>query len=115
MNANEDQGMSPARHAAEEVLRTIYGDDYRGCTISVDEIARIIESCTEPAATRTRELINLYERLVEALHLLATPPANASELGPDELRSLLGDRLDAIHGLTTRTIATTSGLPANEK
>jgi hypothetical protein len=115
MNANEDQNASPARHAAEEVLRTIYGDDYRGCTTSVEEIAKIIEACMDPRAAQTRELVNLYERLVAALHLLATPPGNAKEMGPEELRSLLGDRLDAIRDLTTRTIATTSGLQANEK
>jgi hypothetical protein len=87
----------PLDTPAEEVLRTIYGDDFRGCTVSLDEIARVIGQTTELGAARNRELIKLYEQLVEALHLLATPPAHAKELGPDELRSLLGDRLDKIH------------------
>jgi len=111
-NVGNDDASTPdpaARHAAEEVLRTIYGDDFRGCTVSLDEIARVIGQTMEPGAARNRELIKLYEQLVEALHLLATPPDHAKELGPDELRSLLGDRLDKIHELTSRTLATTGG------
>jgi hypothetical protein len=112
---DEEPCAASARRAAEEVLRTIYGDDFRGCTISLEEIAQVISQCmaSGEAATRDREFIKLYEQLVEALHLLATPPEHAKELGPDELRSLLGDRLDKIHALTSRTRATTGGLRRN--
>jgi hypothetical protein len=111
---HDEQPDASSRRAAEEVLRTIYGDDFRGCTASLDEIAQVISQCMAPAASRDREFIKLYEQLVEALHLLATPPEGAKELGPDELRSLLGERLDKIHDLTARTLATTGGLRRND-
>ena len=119
-NPGDDHDEKPcapsARRAAEEVLRLIYGDDFRGCTISLDEIAQVISQCMARGenATTDREFIKLYEQLVEALHLLATPPEHAKQLGPDELRSLLGDRLDKIHELTSRTLATTGGLRRND-
>jgi hypothetical protein len=98
-----------AMAAAEEVLRTIYGDDLNGCTVDLESIAAIIEETLGQRIVKDHELLDLYEKLVEALHLLSTPPEQAKLMDADTLRSFLGDRLDAIHTLTTRTIATTAG------
>ena len=54
----------------------------------------------------------MYEKLVEAIDLLSTPPASDKVPGPYELRSLLGERLDAIHTLAQKTKKTTDSLKA---
>ena len=91
---------------AEEVLRTIYGDDFKGCTASLDDIAAVIHNVLQQKQAQTRELLGLYEKVVEAVHLLSTPPDVASVSDPNTLRSLLSDRLDAIHVVATKTMAT---------
>jgi hypothetical protein len=111
----DSESEGPAMVAAEEVLRTIYGDDLEGCTVKLETIASIIQDAIEPDAAKVHELLSLYEKLVEALHLLATPPENAKLLGADELRSLLGDRLDAIQVLTGKTMETTAALAARQR
>ena len=93
---------------AEEVLRTIYGDDLKGCTVSLDEIAIVLQDTLRPKQARTRELLELYEKVVEAIQLLSTPPDAGKITDPNTLRSLLSDRLDAIHSLTTKTMQTTT-------
>src|SRR6266496_1240526 len=98
----------PVLQTAEEVLRAIYGDDFKGCTVSLDDIAAIIQAGMSAEKAPTHELLDLYEKLVEAIHLLSTPPENKKLPEPDELRSLLSERMDAIHALTTKTIATTA-------
>ena len=89
-------------------MRQIYGDDFKGCVINPDDLAQVIHSCLINNQKQSRELIELYEKVVEAVHLLSTPPDNKSVSGPDELRSLLSQRLDAIHEVTTKTMQTTS-------
>ena len=89
---------------AEEVLRKIYGDDLRGCTVSLHEIGHIIQQGAEPRGIS--ELIELYEKLVEAIHLLSTAPDRSKITDADQLRELLGQRLDAVHELTTKTLQT---------
>ena len=96
--------------AAEEVLREIFGDDLQGCNVRVERIAAIIEGAHGRETAKLHELVALYEKLVEALNLLSTPPEEAKGMDANELRSLLGDRLDAIQTLTTKAMATTSGL-----
>ena len=98
--------------AAEEVLRTIFGDDLHGCTVSLDTIAKIIGDTIEQRSEEDKDLIEMYEKLVEAIDLLSTPPASEKVPGPDELRSLLGERLDAIRTLTQKTKKTTDSLKA---
>jgi len=105
----------PAMIAAEEVLRTLYGDDLKGCPVKLEMIAAIIQDVITPDDAKVHELLSLYEKLVEALHLLSTPPENAKLLAADELRSLLGDRLDAIQALTAKTIETTAGLAIRQR
>ena len=101
--------------AAEEVLRTIYGDDLIGCKVSLDSIAEIIAQALRQRSREDHDLIEMYEKLVEALDLLSTPPDPSAVTSPDQLRSLLGDRLDTIHSLTQRTRQTTESLKTLRK
>jgi hypothetical protein len=92
---------------AEEVLRTIYGDDFKGCTVTLDQIAAIVAGA-EQQQTETIELVDLYEKVIEALHLLSTPPDPQTVDDAKRLNDLLSQRLDAIHAVTTRTRQTTT-------
>ena len=96
-----------ARAAAEEILRIIYGDDLAGCTVSLDRITEVIATAMAGQAQFERALADLNEKAYEAIRLLSTPPADGSSLNADELRSLLGDRLDKIQILATKVIAAT--------
>ena len=93
---------------AEEVLRAIYGDDYRGCTVNPEQIAEVIRKALQKHQAQTQDLLELYEKVVEAVDLLSTPPDVSKISDPDQLRSLLGERLDGIHAVTTKTIQTTA-------
>jgi hypothetical protein len=93
---------------AEEVLRTIYGDDFIGCRVTPDQIAGVIAEALKNERAQTQELIELYEKVVEAVHLLSTPPENQAFDDPKQVRTLLSERLDGIHAVTTRTMQTTA-------
>jgi hypothetical protein len=97
------QGEIP-KALAEEILRRIYGDDLIGCGVSLDEIAAIIEE----GFKQERQLIEMYEKAIEAVSLLSTPPQTKEVPTPDQLRSLLGDRLDAIQQLARKVMDTTA-------
>lgn len=99
--------LEPARVAAEEILRVIYGDDLEGCTVSLDRITEIISTAMAGQTQFERAIADLNEKAYEAIRLLSTPPANGQSLNADELRSLLSDRLDKILTLTTKVIAAT--------
>jgi len=109
-------GQSPpdklANLTAEEILRTIFGDDLKGCNVTLDTIASIIGEALRQRSEEERDLIEMYEKLVEALDLLSTPPQTDKVPGPDELRTLLGERLDTIHTLTQKTKKATASLKA---
>ncbi len=92
--------------AAEEVLGAIYGDDFNGCTVSLESIATIIDAMMKQSAAQDQSMLDMYGQVIEALHLLSTPPDATKVTGPDKLRSLLGERLDSIHALTKKTIET---------
>jgi hypothetical protein len=96
-----------ARAAAEEILRIIYGDDLAGCTVSLDRITAVISTAMTGQAQVDRAIAELNDKAYEAIRLLSTPPANGESLNPDELRSLLGDRLDKIQALAQKVIAAT--------
>lgn len=91
---------------AEEILRTIYGDDLTGCKVSLDSIAAIIDHSLKQTAARNGEWLELYEKVVEATHLLSTPPDKTKVTEPADLQALLTQRLDAINAVTTKTIQT---------
>src|SRR2546423_5620714 len=96
-----------ARAAAEEILRIIYGDDLAGCTVSLDRITGVIASAMTGQAQVDRAIADLNDKAYDAIRLLSTPPANGASLSPDELRSLLSDRLDKIQALANKVIAAT--------
>ena len=96
-----------ARAAAEDILRIIYGDDLEGCTVSLDRITEVISMAMAGQSQFDRAITELNEKAYEAIRLLSTPPANGQSLNADELRTLLGDRLDKIQNLATKLIAAT--------
>ncbi len=97
-----------ASFLAEEVLRAIYGDDYQGCKVSPDQIAVVIKKGLQHRQTQANDLLELYEKVVEAVDLLSTPPDINKVTDPDQLRTILGERLDGIHAVTTKTMQTTA-------
>jgi len=106
--STEPQPSELAVSIAEEVLRIIYGEDYAGCNVSPATIATVIQNGLQTHDTATKDLIGLYEKVVEAVHLLSTPPDGNKVSQPDELRSLLSQRLDGIHAITSKTLKTTA-------
>lgn len=96
-----------ASAVSEEVLRRIYGEDFQGCTIHPEVITKLIQEALTTDRKESVELIGLYEKVVEAVHLLSTPPEGNAVTDPTELRNLLSQRLDAIHAVTARTLETT--------
>lgn len=105
-----------ATAVAEEILRRIYGDDLIGCKVSLEEIAAVIEEGLRHDQQHQRDLIEMYEKAVEAISLLSTPPQTEDVPSPEQLRSLLGERLDAILKLARKVMDTTARLqkPADE-
>ena len=99
-----------ARAAAEEILRIIYGDDLAGCTVSLDRITEVISTAMAGQSQFERAIAELNEKAYEAIRLLSTPPADGQSLNAEELRSLLGDRLDKIQALATKVIAATKAM-----
>ena len=97
-----------ATAAAEEVLRVIYGDDLEGCAVGLDSVASVIRASFEDHVRTRDELAELHSKGFEAVQLLATPPADGNTLSPEDLRSLLGERLDSIRALATKILAATN-------
>lgn len=96
-----------ATAAAEEILRIIYGEDLRGCAVNVDQIAAVIAAALEGNAVDTRQVTELHLKAFEAVQLLSTPPQDGHTLSAEDLRSLLGDRLDKIRALADKVLAAT--------
>jgi hypothetical protein len=97
---------------AEELLAAIFGEDLTGCTVSLDQVAGIIQNAIEERAQQDTKLLEIYDTVVSSIHQLATPPPSAKSAGPAELRSLLGERLDAIRAITIKTLETTARIKA---
>lgn len=113
-----EQLSDAASATAEEVLRVIYGDDLQGCTVSVDAVAAAIRAGMQEHISVTYDLSELHGKAFEAVQLLATPPSDGQLLSPEDLRSLLGERLDKIRQLATQVLsatnATQAGLSSDE-
>lgn len=107
MNSSPQQD-PVALQLAEDILRHIYGDDLKGCPVNLESVATIISDGVGEQQRRAHELIDLYEKLVEALHLLSNPPETGKINNPAEWQTFLSQRLDTIHTLTTKTIETTA-------
>ena len=97
-----------ALQLAEDVLRHIYGDDLKGCAVSLESVASIVTKAISQQQRGSHELLDLYEKLVEALHLLSNPPDASKISDPAEWQKFLSQRLDSIHALTTKAIETTA-------
>ena len=113
MTSDSDQ-MEAAGRAAEEILQAIYGDDLTGCAVRLETVAAVVFRAMRQAAEIDREMLGLYEKAVEALHLLSTPPVPGTLPAPQDMLALLSDRLDAIRQLTQKLIATNATLKAQE-
>lgn len=103
----DSQQQKTATAAAEEILRIIYGDDLEGCTVSLDRITEVISAAMAGQVQCDRAVAELNAKAYEAIRLLSTPPADGPTLNADELRTLLGERLDKIQTLTLKVIAAT--------
>ncbi len=101
-----------ATAAAEDVLRIIYGDDLNGCAVRLDDVSHAIRSAFDKYARNAADVAELHAKGFEAVQLLATPPADGHTLSAEDLRSLLGERLDKIRELSTKILAATHGDPA---
>ena len=103
----EAQLAKTANAAAEEVLRVIYGDDLQGCTVSLDSISAVIRTAFEEQARNGADLAELHAKGFEAVQLLSTPPTDGHALSPEDLRTLLGERLDKIREISTKILSAT--------
>jgi hypothetical protein len=110
MNAGQPDRIS--RLVAEELLATIFGEDLTGCSVSLDQVASIIQNAIEERAQQDTKLLGIYDTVISSIHQIATPPESAKSAGPDELRSLLGERMDAIRSITIKTLETTARIKA---
>jgi hypothetical protein len=109
---SEGQPDRISRLVAEELLATIFGEDLTGCPVSLDQVAAIIRDALEQRAEQDSKLIDLFKTVVSSILQLATPPESAKSAGPDELRSLLGERMDAIRAITLKTLETVGRIEA---
>lgn len=105
MSNADPQTQAVSRAAAEDILRIVFGEDLAGCTVSLDRITDVVSAAITGQMQFDRAVTDLNEKAYEAIQLLSTPPANGASLNPDELRSLLSDRLDKIRTLATKVIA----------
>ena len=97
-----------AAATAEEVLRVIYGEDLEGCTANLDEVTATIRAALGESQRTGRDIAKVHAKAFEAVELLSTPPADGQTLSAEDLRSLLGERLDKIRTLATQVLRTTS-------
>lgn len=109
---NADHVDKIATAAAEEILRVIYGNDLEGCAVSVEPIAAVVRDAIEQSASHATALAQLHEKGFEAMQLLSTPPSDGALLSAEDLRTLLGERLDEIRNLASRIVAATRGVAA---
>jgi hypothetical protein len=95
-----------SRLVAEELLAAIFGDDLAGCPVSLDQVALIVQDAVEQRAAQDAKLLELHSTVINSIQQLATPPESARDAGPNELRSLLSERLDAIRAIAVKTTET---------
>ena len=106
MNESAELEKTPTA-AAEEVLRVIYGEDLEGCAVRLDDIAQVIRNAFEKHARNAADVAELHTKAFEAVELLATPPADGHRISAEDLRSLLGERLDKIRDLASKILGAT--------
>ena len=102
---------APARQTAEKILQLIYGDDFAGCAVSLDELAAIVDGSIKEQRDVNGEIIDAFKKVVEAVHALSTPPDPADVKDSKQLQDVLGTRLDSIREITSKTIKAIEALP----
>jgi hypothetical protein len=100
--------LSLAHRAAEDILHLIYGDDLNGCAVPVDSIADVVLAALAEDAESKAGILDAHEKTMEALLALSTPPQAGKVSTPNELHSLLSERLDTINQLARKLIALTA-------
>lgn len=101
---SEESRNATAETAAQEILRVIYGEDLEGCAVRPERIASIVVQALSQHPLPATELFELYEKGMEAVHLLASPPMDGEPIAPEDLPGLLSGRLDTIRNLTERLV-----------
>jgi len=107
-------GTSPSqrsRETAEKILQKIYGDDFAGCTVGLDDLAQIVDNAVQEQTELNAEIIDAFKKVVEAVQLLSTPPQPGDVKDTRQLQEVLGERLDSIREITSRTIKAIEALP----
>ena len=99
-----------ASAAAEELLRVLYGEDLTGCQLNLEQVISALEPAFQAQADRHETLHSLFEKGVETMKLLATPPPDAATFSPEELRSLLGERLDGVLTVSEKILTTSAAV-----
>jgi hypothetical protein len=59
--------------------------------------------------------LDLYDKVVEAIELLSTPPEAGKVTDPAELEKIISERLDAIRTVTTKTRETVARFKSSSK
>jgi hypothetical protein len=101
--SSEGSHSPSAADIADQILQRIYGDDFTGCNIDPSEVAAIIDVALRAHQQRSVDLLDLYDKVVEAIELLSTPPEAGKVTDPAELEKIISERLDAIRTVTTKT------------
>jgi len=103
---NQDKPDKLAILTADAILQLIYGDDLLGCKVSPDSIAMLVNEALKQHNRHGAELLNLFGKVAEAVHLLSTPPDATKVANPAELQAVLSDRLDRIHTIAQKMVET---------
>ena len=98
----EAQYSSNAIAVAVKVLRRIYGESPSEWTVSLNEVAAIIDTGLNEDRRRQQELVEAYQQTIEAVDILSKPPLWPEQPRQQQLRSMLSDRLEAIQELARR-------------
>lgn len=98
-----------ANAAAEEIVRAISAD---ASAASFDKVAALVRAAVTDASAQMRDIDELQQKGFEAIQLLATPPADGNTLSAEDLRTLLGERLDEIRTLATKILDATKAAKA---
>lgn len=93
-----------ALDTAENVLHRIYGDDFAGCTVTLEAVAEIIQAGMGEEGKGDRALVEALTEVIRAIQTLATPPDKAQVKSVQELAALLGERADAIRLVTGKAL-----------
>jgi hypothetical protein len=89
---------------AERVLAHIYGEDLHGCTVSLEEVASIIDKSYLGHTRSSRALIQALGEVLRNVEVLATPPTKDSIQDVTQLVGVLGERTDTILTLVQKSL-----------